>query len=463
MKIGDRTTVAVFVLCGAFYVTLGESDGASRRKTLTAAKLKNLKKLWAEYGPDYNAYTKTAIDYPCSPLAKSSTIPTSVHRLRPGDVNVVGAMGDSLTAGTCLAAKTILGDLIQYRGLTWSGGGQSNYEDQITIPNILKKYNPEVYGFATGNGDEDSKHSFFNVAVSGSESDDLPAQARKLIDRMKADPNVDVAKDWKVVTVLSGNNDLCDYCKKQDIYNLENFRKNLLAALDLLQAELPRTLVNLVEPLNVEILTELNKGIICSIAHLYACDCAAFPGSEEALKKLIAEADSYQLAVEEIARSGRYDAKEDFTVVYQPFLNGTYLPRTGNGEPDMSYFAPDCFHLSRRGQAAAASALWNNMVEPVGQKRTAWTPAEAIECPTEAQPYFFTNKNSDMMKQQQRDSGVHQTHHSSDPNTLSAGEKGTRDSVVAAVTICVGLALTAFVVLIVVIQRRWRRRSYFRV
>ena len=37
-------------------------------------------------------------------------------------------------------------------------------------------------------------------------------QARELIDRMKNDPNVDFKKDWKVVTILSGNNDLCDYC-----------------------------------------------------------------------------------------------------------------------------------------------------------------------------------------------------------------------------------------------------------
>ena len=40
-------------------------------------------------------------------------------------------------------------------------------------------------------------------------------QARKLIDRMKSDPNVDFEKDWKVVTILSGNNDLCDYCKER--------------------------------------------------------------------------------------------------------------------------------------------------------------------------------------------------------------------------------------------------------
>lgn len=34
-----------------------------------------------------------------------------------------------------------------------------------------------------------------------------------------------------------------------------------------------------------------------------------------------------QMAVEEIGTSGRYDTREDFTVVTQPFFNKTYLPR----------------------------------------------------------------------------------------------------------------------------------------
>ncbi|XP_076442169.1 phospholipase B1, membrane-associated-like [Babylonia areolata] len=454
------------VYCGVtICVATEEREGVFRRPlNLTEAEVQRLQNLWAKYGPDYSAYDKTSYAYPCSMLPKSPTVPKSVHSLRPGDVNIVGAMGDSLSAGTGLAAHTILGDLIQYRGLTWSGGGQSNFEDQITVPNILRKYNPELYGFATGNGKEDSKHAFFNVAVSGSTSSDLLPQARKLIDRMKTDPKVDFANDWKVVTILSGNNDLCDYCNKKDIYNVLNFRKNVEAALDLLQAELPRTLVNLVEPLNVEMLTDLNKGIICSAVHLYACDCAAFPAGPEAERKLIYEADMYQLAVEEIARSGRYDTTDDFTVVHQPFLNETYLPRTADGEPDLSYFAPDCFHLSRKGQAAAASALWNNMVEPVDKKRTAWAPGEAIECPTEDQPFIFTNKNSDMKLQAGRPNEAHASPTTPSP-ALSDSGRAPEGSVAAAVVgVCVVVAVSVLLVyIVVVVLRRKRRFSYYHI
>ena len=33
-----------------------------------------------------------------------------------------------------------------------------------------------------------------------------------------------------------------------------------------------------------------------------------------------------------------------------------------DGKPDMSYFAPDCFHIREKGHEALAEALWNNMV-----------------------------------------------------------------------------------------------------
>lgn len=36
-----------------------------------------------------------------------------------------------------------------------------------------------------------------------------------------------------------------------------------------------------------------------------------------------------------------------------------------SNEADLSYFAPDCFHLSEKGHKCAAEALWNNMVPVV--------------------------------------------------------------------------------------------------
>lgn len=64
----------------------------------------------------------------------------------------------------------------------------------------------------------------------------------------------------------------------------------------------------------------------------------------------------------------RYDTRDDFTVVVQPFLDETQIPRNPDGSVDRSYFAPDCFHLSGKGHSASAVGLWNNMLEPVGKK-----------------------------------------------------------------------------------------------
>jgi hypothetical protein len=52
-----------------------------------------------------------------------------VHSLRPGDIDVVGAMGDSLTAGSASAAADLIEVIIENRGMSWSGG-----ESNIILP-----------------------------------------------------------------------------------------------------------------------------------------------------------------------------------------------------------------------------------------------------------------------------------------------------------------------------------------
>ena len=64
--------------------------------------------------------------FPCalahSQGRRSKTIPTSVHRLRPGDIRVIGAMGDSLTAAAGAQARSIVQIGTEYRGVSWSAG-----------------------------------------------------------------------------------------------------------------------------------------------------------------------------------------------------------------------------------------------------------------------------------------------------------------------------------------------------
>jgi len=334
---------------------------------------------------------KRPIDCPIIP--PSSVVPTSVHRVRPGDVQVVAALGDSLTAGRG-SNGGIIGLLVDYRGLSWSIGGDLYADDYNTLPNILRRYNPALYGASSGTGDRNSKGAGLNVAETGAESRDLSEQADILISRLQSDPNVNFEEDWKVITVFIGGNDLCHYCEDKAEYTVVRYAANVMSTLDKLHAALPRTFINLVEVLNVEIAQELADNLLCDVIHRYVCNCAANPASPAALEELVKVKDGYQQAMRSLVSSGRYDTRNDFTVVLQPFYKNTYLPRTANGDIDYSYFASDCFHHSEKGQEATGEALWNNMVEPVGAKREAWSPGEEIECPKEESPFLYTSKNS---------------------------------------------------------------------
>uniref|UniRef100_A0A3Q3WYE9 Uncharacterized protein n=1 Tax=Mola mola TaxID=94237 RepID=A0A3Q3WYE9_MOLML len=77
----------------------------------------------------------------------------------------------------------------------------------------------------------------------------------------------------------------------------------------------------------------------------------------------------YQAEIQNLISGNRYDGKEDFAVVLQPFLQTFFIPHIGEGEADPSFFSVDCFQISERAQAEMAINLWNNMLEPVGRKQ----------------------------------------------------------------------------------------------
>jgi hypothetical protein len=67
----------------------------------------------------------------------------------------------------------------------------------LTIPNILKEYNPKLYGYSVSDAISVYKTSKFNAAELGAMSRDTPHMAKVLVHRMLSDPNVK-AEHWKV-------------------------------------------------------------------------------------------------------------------------------------------------------------------------------------------------------------------------------------------------------------------------
>lgn len=337
---------------------------------------------------------KPEVKFNCDVSNLTSETPVSVHRLKPSDVKVIAALGDSITAGVGAEAFTIVGLLIENRGVSWSIGGHRDVSKVVTVPNIFKKFNPNLKGASLHNTELKANHENLNVAVSGNEANHIPEQARNLVRLMKNSKDFDFENDWKVVTIFIGGNDLCDICIDTEKHIPERYVNDIKEGLDILHKESPRTLVNLVNILNIEDLREMNSGLACSYLHTSLCPCAAYPANSASEQELIEYTKAYRQLSYELIESGRYDTTEDFTVVIQPFFNDFQPPRLTNGKIDLSYFAPDCFHFSAKSHALGAVGLWNNMLQPVGKKATTLTVGEEILCPTNEAPFIYTNKNS---------------------------------------------------------------------
>uniref|UniRef100_A0A8C9R674 Phospholipase B1, membrane-associated-like n=1 Tax=Scleropages formosus TaxID=113540 RepID=A0A8C9R674_SCLFO len=351
---------------------------------------------YKEPDPTPPAITNWGSDFPCSVQGPSDPVPTSVHRLRPEDIKVVASLGDSLTAGFGAKSKNLLELTTEYRGVSWSIGGDETLETVTTLPNILRKFNPSLMGFSRGRGD---RQKGFNLAVSGAKSSDIPAQVQSLIQALKDSEDVDFDNDWKLVTLFIGANDLCQYCEDRASLSLQNYSRYLQESLDMLYKEAPRMMVNILGVLQVDGLRRVKRDTLgCSLLQKYACPCVLIPGEDSMeLSELRRINREFQAETERLVWGGRYDGREDFTVVFQPYFQNTVVPLAQDGTPDLSFFSVDCFHITERGHAEMAISLWNNMLEPVGRKQAHNNftyDRKKIQCPTEDQPFIFTRTNS---------------------------------------------------------------------
>ncbi|XP_054258896.1 phospholipase B1, membrane-associated-like [Macrosteles quadrilineatus] len=343
------------------------------------------------------------LEFPCPPWTRvrSPERPSSVHHLRPGDIDVVGALGDSLVAGNGALEEYALGTIIEYRGVSWCAGGDGTWRQFLTLPNILKMFNPNLTGYSVGKGEFLSPNSHMNVAIPVSADADALKQARMIVSKMRKERNIDFHNDWKLITIFFGANDLCSgQCYDHTGTTPEAHAFKLRLALDYLQERLPRTLVNLVPVLDVSVSVRVKRSLMCRLLHRFFCTCFHLRGSADEMSIITDLVRGYQEAEQLLVSSGRYNQKQDFTVVIQPFIklfNAPLEPHQRYKHAiDISYVTYDCFHFSQKGHAMAANLLWNNMLEPVGHKTTKALDymMEKFYCPTEQAPYIFTYNNS---------------------------------------------------------------------
>ena len=158
--------------------------------------------------------------FPCN-TNSSSAPPTSVHRLRPQDVAVIGSVGDSISAGVGATAAHILDVFNEDRGVSFVTGGEGSWSTSSTLANILKEFNPGLQGASYG-----STRAFvpleqqpraevppslpatpsqvgFNLSTSRSLARDVPGMVKALVRRIRA--RVPAWRTvWKVVTIMVG-------------------------------------------------------------------------------------------------------------------------------------------------------------------------------------------------------------------------------------------------------------------
>ncbi|XP_076250727.1 phospholipase B1, membrane-associated-like [Rhynchophorus ferrugineus] len=329
---------------------------------------------------------------------RSQEVPTNVNKIRPGDIDVVAAMGDSITAGYGIFDTVgLINTLYEARGAVFSIGGQETWETILTLPNLLKLYNPKLYGYSL-HSVSISKGSKFNVAEGGAISENMPYMAKVLVDRIKNDPKVDVEKQWKMVTIFIGHNDFCtNICYTTDYEKfLREHEADMLEVLRILKKNLPRSIINILPLFDIKsIVNSSGQGLFCTLSRIYYCPCLVALQYQQMRSKYFEVLYKWQKLDLAIADYPEFHT-ENFTVIGHPFTTTYNIPTNEDGNVNYNYIGPDCFHLSQRAHAKVANDLWNSLFTPYENKGSSNLKKELqnFNCPSEEHPYIYTKENS---------------------------------------------------------------------
>ena len=132
------------------------------------------------------------------------SLPTSVDRLSPGDIDIIAALGDGNVAANGALSKDFIGLGVAFRGVSFATGGDEDWRSVLTLANILKEFNPKLKGQSTGHSDAPPHGGGgggegLNVAQKDAVSQDLVDQVDRLIFKLKAYDSADLSQKWKVL------------------------------------------------------------------------------------------------------------------------------------------------------------------------------------------------------------------------------------------------------------------------
>jgi phospholipase B1 len=223
-----------------------------------------------------------------------------------------------------------------------------------------------------------------NAASSSSLVSDIGAdQLNYLIRQVNQNPLIDVANDWKLLTIMIGTDDLCASCTFNETFlDPNDYQNNLMAALERVRTSLPRTFVNLVGGYNIsqayQLSLQIDKCTNISRPLFIECDCLFQPENADVRQDIDSAITEFNVRAQNIASYYQHQGYDSFAVVYQPFLSTMNLT-----DMPIHFLSPtDCFHPSSRAQSAMAIGLWNNMLTPAADKKTSIDMFDEPLCPT---------------------------------------------------------------------------------
>ncbi|KAG1176305.1 hypothetical protein G6F70_005555 [Rhizopus microsporus] len=352
------------------------------------------------------ANVQSISDCPALPPRKSP--PKDVTDLRPDDIKVVAALGDSIMAGFAMMGVNYgahgtgivnFTSIMEFRGNSYGIGGDT---DAVTLANFVKHYSPNVKGASRlahivsycSAKECTIPESFYrplidnlNGAQSGAIAMNLDYELDYLIPRMKSyfKKDEDFKKAWKFITIQIGSNDQCDACsasEKSKYVTPELYGKYVNAALQRIQKEIPRVVVNLLGTFKVSNVLRLTAGHhdYCPpngiLENTKECACGT---SEEGLKAMDATSEAYNKQLEKIA--AKYPGKPggSFAVMYSP------APIDILSFPIDAISNIDCFHPSLKGHQWIAKNFWNQIFlsKDKKPKHMKFDDKLKIYCPTE--------------------------------------------------------------------------------
>lgn len=323
----------------------------------------------------------------CPVLEPRTHGPKDISDLRPDDIGMVMALGDSVTAGFGAKVFSFLETKIlqEYRGLSFCMGGDHNAP---TIPNFLKHYRPDIIGSSRGTHlielcmggvfcapDELAYRPLqdvFNAALSGAVSGTLGLESKYLLGQVIRHQAANITGDWKLLTMFIGTNELChsSCLGKEDgqAGTPSDFEQRILLTISKLRSKLPKLLVNLLLLPDMSQVYSFARHNAMRCVHAFKflegiCPCATSRGEAGrwAMSKVTAEYNTRlmglakRLNARAIREAKKTETPRDFGIIVTPVLRDTDLQ---NDMP--AHFASrfDCFHPSATAHRSLALSIW---------------------------------------------------------------------------------------------------------